>query len=101
MADAEMDAGATTGQGAPARQMVLTREFAVRRSELTCPGHSPKMMAKAAASDADQVMFDLEDACAVSQKEAARATVIEALNTLDFGGKIRTFRPNSIATKYF
>jgi citrate lyase subunit beta/citryl-CoA lyase len=81
--------------------MVLAREFVVRRSELTCPGHSMKMMAKSAASNADQVMFDLEDACAVSQKVAARVTVAEALNTLDFGGKIRTFRPNNIASKFF
>ena len=72
----------------------------VRRSELTCPGHSLAMMTKAAASSADQVMFDLEDACAVSQKVAARATVIQALTTLDFGGKIRTFRPNDISTRY-
>jgi citrate lyase subunit beta/citryl-CoA lyase len=79
---------------------LAARDALVRRSELTCPGHSPKMMAKAAASSADQVMLDLEDACAVSQKEAARATVIEALNTLDFGGKIRTFRPNDIATRF-
>jgi citrate lyase subunit beta/citryl-CoA lyase len=86
---------------APSRQMVLARDYVVRRSELTCPGHSLKMMAKVAASSADQVMFDLEDACAVSQKVVARGTVIEALNTLDFGGKIRTFRPNNIATKYF
>ncbi|MGZ3602687.1 MAG: HpcH/HpaI aldolase/citrate lyase family protein, partial [Ktedonobacterales bacterium] len=73
----------------------------VRRSELTCPGHSLKMMAKAAATGADQVMFDLEDACAVSQKVAARQTVIEALRTLDFGNKIRTFRPNNVRTKFF
>ena len=86
---------------APARQLVIAKDFIVRRSELTCPGHSMKMMAKAAASEADQVMFDLEDACAVSQKEAARATVAEALNTLDFQGKIRTFRPNNIGTKFF
>jgi len=58
-------------------------------------------MAKAAASNADQVMFDLEDACAVSQKVEARKAVIEALNTLDFGGKIRAFRPNNIRTKFF
>jgi citrate lyase subunit beta / citryl-CoA lyase len=75
-------------------------ELPIRRSELTCPGHSLKMMAKAAASTADQVMFDLEDACAVSQKEAARRTVVEALTTLDFGGKIRTFRPNGVYTRY-
>src|SRR5689334_10510820 len=82
-------------------QLVVAREFVVRRSELTCPGHSLKMMAKAAATDADQVMFDLEDAVAVSQKEAARRTAVAALSTLDFGGKLRTFRPNNVRTKYF
>jgi citrate lyase subunit beta/citryl-CoA lyase len=76
------------------------RDAFVRRSELTCPGHSLKMMAKAAASSADEVMLDLEDGVAVSQKEAARATVIEALNTLDFGGKIRAFRPNDVSTRF-
>ena len=73
----------------------------IRRSELTCPGHSLKMMTKAAASEADQVMFDVEDACAVSQKEGARKTVIEALTTLDFSQKIRAFRPNGTNTRFF
>jgi citrate lyase subunit beta/citryl-CoA lyase len=81
--------------------MVLARDFVVRRSELTVPGHSLKMMSKAANSVADQVMFDLEDACAVSQKVEARATVIEALNTLDFQGKLRAFRPNNLRTRFF
>src|SRR5579872_601666 len=85
----------------PKAQMVMARNFVVRRSELTVPGHSLKMMAKAAASSADQVMLDLEDACAVSQKVEARKTVVEALNTLDFGGKIRAFRPNNIRTRFF
>ncbi|HET7638770.1 MAG TPA: CoA ester lyase [Ktedonobacteraceae bacterium] len=85
----------------PHAQMVLARNFVVRRSELTVPGHSMKMMAKAAASAADQVMLDLEDACAVSQKVEARKTVVEALNTLDFGGKTRAFRPNNIRTRFF
>ncbi len=85
----------------PKAQMVLARNFVIRRSELTVPGHSLKMMAKAAASNADQVMLDLEDACAVSQKVEARKTVIEAFNTLDFGGKIRAFRPNNIRTRFF
>jgi citrate lyase subunit beta/citryl-CoA lyase len=76
-------------------------DWLVRRSELTCPGHSLTMMAKAAASSADQVVFDLEDACAVSQKVAARQTVIQALTTLDFGAKLRTFRPNNIRTRFF
>ncbi len=85
----------------PKAQMVMARDFVVRRTELTVPGHSMKMMTKAAGSDADQVMFDLEDACAVSQKVEARKTVVEALNTLDFGGKIRAFRPNNGRTRFF
>jgi citrate lyase subunit beta/citryl-CoA lyase len=72
----------------------------VRRSELICPGSSPKMMAKAAAADADQVIFDLEDGCAVSQKVAARQSVIEALRMLDFGGKMRAYRVNGLATPW-
>jgi citrate lyase subunit beta/citryl-CoA lyase len=73
----------------------------VRRSELACPAHSLKMMAKAAAGEADEVIFDLEDGCAPSQKISARKTLIEAFNTLDFGGKVRAFRPNGIHTKFF
>jgi citrate lyase subunit beta/citryl-CoA lyase len=74
---------------------------AIRRSELACPAHSLKMMAKAATSEADEVVFDLEDGCAPSQKVAARRTLIEAFTTLDFHGKIRAFRPNGIYTKFF
>lgn len=73
----------------------------VRRSELACPAHSLKMMSKAAAGEADEVIFDLEDGCAPSQKVAARKTLIEAFNTLDFRGKIRAFRTNGIHTKFF
>jgi len=73
----------------------------VRRSELACPAHSLKMMAKAAASEADEVIFDLEDGCAPSQKVSARATLVEAFTTLDFRGKIRAFRANGIHTKFF
>ena len=73
----------------------------VRRSELACPAHSLKMMAKAAASEADEVVFDLEDGCAPSQKVAARKTLVEAFTTLDFRGKIRAFRTNGIHTKFF
>src|SRR5678816_3787914 len=69
-------------------QLVIARDFRIRRSELTCPAHSLKMMTKAAGSEADEVILDLEDSCAVSQKVEARKTLIEALQTLDFGTKI-------------
>lgn len=75
--------------------------FPVRRSELACPANSLKMMTKAAASAADEVIFDLEDGCALSQKEAARKTVIEAFQTLDFKGKTRAFRANPVHSKFF
>jgi citrate lyase subunit beta / citryl-CoA lyase len=77
------------------------RPVTVRRSELACPAHSLKMMAKAAAGDADEVIFDLEDGCAPTQKTAARQTLIEAFNTLDFHGKIRAFRANGLETGFF
>src|SRR5258707_15424510 len=73
----------------------------VRRTELACPAHSLKMMAKAAASEADEVIFDLEEGCAPSQKVTARTTLVEAFTTLNFSGKIRAFRANGIHTKFF
>src|SRR5262249_50235348 len=36
-----------------------------------------------------------------SQKVDARKTLVEALNTLDFKGKIRAFRPNNLRTRFF
>ncbi|AKU90376.1 HpcH/HpaI aldolase/citrate lyase family protein [Vulgatibacter incomptus] len=85
----------------PIDQLVIARSFNVRRTELTCPAHSMKMMGKAADSEADEVILDLEDSCAVSQKVPARATLIQALRNLDFKGKIRAIRPNNVRTRYF
>jgi len=75
--------------------------YPVRRSELICPGHSMKMMEKAASSDADEVIFDLEDACALSQKAKARQEVARALGELSFSGnKLRAFRVNAVDTPF-
>src|SRR5574341_2366046 len=70
----------------------------LRRSELATPGSSEKMMEKAAASDADLVFLDLEDAVAPAQKEEAREKTIEALNRLDWGRKVRAVRINAVNT---
>src|SRR5262249_47364109 len=77
-----------------------SHDFAVRRSELVCPASSVNMMTKAAASAADEVIFDLEDGCALSRKEEARKPLIEAFHTLDFKGKIRAFRANQAHKKF-
>lgn len=72
-----------------------------RRSELSTPGHDLRMLQKAAATPADMVIMDLEDGCAPDQKIGARATIVEAARTLDWGEKAVAFRPNGLATPYF
>jgi citrate lyase subunit beta/citryl-CoA lyase len=72
----------------------------LRRSQLSVPGISEKMIAKAAASDADHVFLDLEDAVAPSAKPAARKTIVEALNALDWGRKVRCVRINDVTTPW-
>ncbi len=71
-----------------------------RRSELSTPGSNEKMMEKAAASDADMVFLDLEDAVAPSEKVASRARIVKALTTLDWGRKTRAIRINSLDTQW-
>jgi citrate lyase subunit beta/citryl-CoA lyase len=61
-----------------------------------------KMMAKAAASVADEVIFDLEDAVAPAQKEVARATAAAALHSLEFTGKkVRGYRINAVGSAWW
>jgi citrate lyase subunit beta/citryl-CoA lyase len=72
----------------------------LRRSQLAVPGSSEKMLTKAAASAADHVFCDLEDAVAPSAKPAARETIAEALNNLDWGQKTRCVRVNDIGTQW-
>ncbi len=78
----------------------MPRPFRLRRSELSVPGTSDKMLAKGAASEADLVFCDLEDAVAPSEKEAARAPIVWALTTLDWGTKTRAVRVNGVHTRW-
>lgn len=71
-----------------------------RRVQLAVPGSNEAMMAKAAASQADHVFCDLEDAVAPSSKVEARRKVIWALNNLDWGGKTRCVRVNDPSTEW-
>jgi citrate lyase subunit beta / citryl-CoA lyase len=77
----------------------------IPRTELTYPGHSMKLhqnAADAVKSPVDHVMADFEDACPYEFKgEKSRKVMVEALNTLDFGKKIVTVRPNNIRSPFF
>lgn len=72
----------------------------LRRSELSTPATNEKMIAKAAASDADLAFLDLEDSVAPSAKEGARANVIRGLTELDWGRTTRAYRINGVHTPW-
>jgi len=71
-----------------------------RRSQLSVPGSNEKMIQKAAASAADHVFCDLEDAVAPSAKVEARSKISWALNNLDWGRKTRCVRINDVTTEW-
>ena len=64
------------------------RRFVIPRTELTYPCHQLRMHQNAAQAPVDHVMADFEDACPYEFKgEASRKTMVEALQTVDFGHK--------------
>jgi citrate lyase subunit beta/citryl-CoA lyase len=71
-----------------------------RRSCLSVPGSSEKMLTKAPGLAADMVFMDLEDAVAPLEKEAARAKVVDAVKNLDWGDKVLCVRVNAWDTKW-
>ena len=81
------------------------KRFVIPRTEMTYPGHSMKLHQNAAdpqKSPVDHVMADFEDACPYEFKgEKSRKVMVEAMNTLDFGKKVVTIRPNNIHSKFF
>src|SRR5712691_1541550 len=72
----------------------------LERSMLYVPASRPDMIEKAAASDADAVCIDLEDAVTVDEKAASRANVVRAFLELDFGRKLKAFRINALDTPF-
>lgn len=67
-----------------------------RRSLLYVPGDSEKMLQKAAALPSDLLFLNLEDGVASAKKEDARANIVAALNTIDFGVHEIIVRINSL-----
>jgi citrate lyase subunit beta/citryl-CoA lyase len=78
----------------------MTRPVRPRRSELATPASNDHMFAKSAASDADLVFLDLEDACAPAEREAARGKAAKALRELDWGWTTRAIRMNGVDTRW-
>jgi len=72
-----------------------------RRSILAIPATSREQVAEAADSDADEVLFDLEDSLAASEKSTARINLIEAVRDHDWGGTTLSYRINGIGTRWW
>jgi citrate lyase beta subunit len=71
-----------------------------RRTVLSVPGHVEKMHHKAARSQADVVMLDLEDSVPLDEKENARKLVVRSLLSIDWQGKSVTTRINGLETPF-
>lgn len=73
----------------------------MRRSMLFLPGNNPNMIINGNCLGSDAIIFDLEDAVAPSEKDAARILVRNAMKYLDFQGCEIIVRINSIDTEYW
>jgi malyl-CoA/(S)-citramalyl-CoA lyase len=70
--------------------------FRLQRSSLFVPATSERFFAKGAASEADGIILDLEDAVAPDKKEQAREAAVRALNEVDWGHKNMAARINGL-----
>lgn len=75
----------------------------LRRTTLVVPADRPHMIEKAAASAADVLMLDMEDAVVYTgqAKAGAQRMVVEAMRTVDFGDKEVIVRVNELGSPWF
>ncbi len=72
----------------------------LNRSQLFVVATRPETFEAAAASEADVIMFEIEDAVPPDEKPQARKNIIEALNEIDWGQKSISMRINGLDTPY-
>ena len=70
------------------------------RSVLYIPGSKERALQKACTLPADAIIFDLEDAVAPDEKVAARATLAAALQSNDYGTRLKLVRINGLDTDW-
>lgn len=76
-------------------------EEKLRRTMMFVPGNNPAMVKDAGIFGADSIMFDLEDAVSLSEKDAARYLVYEALKKVDYGHSELVVRINGLDTPFY
>lgn len=70
------------------------------RSVLYIPGSKPRALDKARTLPVDAIIFDLEDAVSVEEKENARATLADALAAGGYGARMKIVRINGLDTAW-
>src|SRR5690348_2823712 len=80
--------------------VVVENRYRPRRTILSVPGSSAKMIEKAKSLPADEVFLDLEDAVAPDAKAEARTRVAAALTEPGWGGQLRGVRVNDWTTPW-
>ena len=78
----------------------MNSPYRPRRTCLSVPGSSRKMIDKAKGLPADEVFLDLEDAVAPDAKAAARTAVAAALAEPGWAGQLRGVRVNDWTTPW-
>ena len=73
----------------------------MRRSMLFLPGNNPNMLINGNCLGSDAIIFDLEDAVAPAEKDAARILVRNTMRYMDFRGCEIIVRINSIDTPFW
>jgi citrate lyase subunit beta/citryl-CoA lyase len=71
-----------------------------RRSCLSIPGSSEKMLAKGPSIPADMKFLDMEDSVSPLEKELAREKVVKAIQSQDWGDVILCVRVNAWDTQW-
>ncbi|MDV3427234.1 MAG: citrate (pro-3S)-lyase subunit beta [Bacillota bacterium] len=72
----------------------------LRRTMMFVPGSNPGMLKDAGIYGADSLMFDLEDAVAVTEKDSARFLVYNAIKTIDYGNTEIVVRINGLDSPF-
>jgi (3S)-malyl-CoA thioesterase len=70
------------------------------RSVLYIPGSKPRALDKARTLPVDAIIFDLEDAVSVEEKENARKTLADALAAGGYGARMKIVRINGLDTAW-
>ena len=72
----------------------------LRRTMMFVPGNNPGMMQDAFIYGPDSIMLDLEDSVKMSEKDAARLLVYNALKSIDYGDTEMVVRINPLSSPY-